>query len=124
VLTIDDISFHESTVVELYKDTTSIHLKIQDALVNAVATPLLVSFDGVRELSIDSSLSDGIWKEHEDGEILTFARAGPGVFELVIEWNDFPHHSSVTKSYRIVCDDIRLQPSSQDAPRRGDHSPR
>lgn len=62
----------------------------------------------IQAVARDGILVDDLTPEYEDGEVLTLEHT-PNSLYLIVEWNDFKKHLSVTRSYRISCGSLRVE---------------
>lgn len=99
----ENLYVHESTVIALSRDGAVVRLKLEGAHLGDLKTSGTINFLNVRQLLIDGMVSSEIGMELSDGEVLTLSCTNEES-KLIIEWNDFQSHTSITKSYVIACD--------------------
>jgi hypothetical protein len=72
-----------------------------------VVSAASVQLNGIRSITRDGLRVDDLVFEYEDGEILTLERTPTGI-HLIVEWTDFKNHKSVTRSYNVECDSVKI----------------
>ena len=102
------VSFHEATVVGLFRNGSTVTLTLDDVYIAGVQRPAKVVIEGVSVTLRDGSPVDGLHMEKEDGEILTLRREGSEV-KLAVEWNDFAAKSQETVVYSLLGQKIEMR---------------
>jgi hypothetical protein len=92
--------FHEATVVGFCRHDAVFELELEDVLVEQKKSRVLLMVQPVLGVTIDGEPSNDLLMEADDGEILTL-ELSDDFLSMVIEWNDFSHKKSVTKSYHV-----------------------
>lgn len=103
----DQISFHDAGVNGITEHGNSICVSLESVSVGGQPRNATVCFEGVREITSDGQSVEALTMEFNDGEILTLESLG-GTVHLIIEWTDFAGHRSITRSYRILCDETTV----------------
>jgi hypothetical protein len=104
---LDELSFHESTVVNLECKGSRIILSLAEVTVGESKTSVVIEVTEVSVMTVDGSVTDTVAMECADGEVLCLDILADGVFAIV-QWNDFVAHRSFTHSYRVEGRDVRL----------------
>lgn len=95
-----NLSFHESTVVMFEHTADAVRLSLSDVKCGGRSRSVNVEIRNVTSIIVDGASVNGVAMEHDDGEVLTLNVSDAEIL-LIVQWNDFRNHSSVTKSYRI-----------------------
>jgi hypothetical protein len=95
-----NVSFHEASVTRLSSEQESVVLELEGVTTRERTTNASVTVHGVTEITVDGSPTNAVAMEYEDGEVLTLD-VGPNNIRLIVEWNDFGHRRSCTRSYAI-----------------------
>ena len=108
MMSLDGISFHESSVVSFCSVGDEIRLELEEVLVSNNKTSVLLIMKSVREILVDHVQSKFVNMFFPDGEVLSLSRDGEEL-RLLVEWNHFEYKKSKTQFYQIACGDIELK---------------
>lgn len=101
------IGFHEATVVRFCRYDTNLQLELEDVLVGGRKSRVVLTVSPVLKVMVDAKLSNSPLMEADDGEILTLEMS-ENTLSLIIEWNDFLHGRSFTKSYQVLGGEVTI----------------
>jgi hypothetical protein len=100
-LQLEELSFHEATVLELSREGKTIHLVLAGVQHDGKIGSAEITFSAVRAIHRDGVSAATIGMEYPDGEVLSF-RPGSAAADLIVEWNDFESGTSNTVEYKIA----------------------
>jgi hypothetical protein len=98
---LNQVSFHEATIVDIFRNGSTVNLALDDVCIAGVHRALQVVIEGVSATLRDGSPVDGIRMEKADGEILTLRSEG-GEITLAVQWNDFAAKNQETVVYSLL----------------------
>lgn len=104
----NNLSFHESTVIDLRFFEKEFHLKLTDVSNGNTKIAVFLKVSNVSKTLIDSQSSEIIDMPTDDGEILNLSISG-ATLSAIIEWNDFQNKKSFTHSYEITGEEIKIE---------------
>jgi hypothetical protein len=103
------IWFHEADLIGVQQETDgTICLLLEGAHADDQIRNAAVRLGNVRQILLDGSPVDTIIMEQDDGEVLTLEKTTDFV-RLIIEWMDYKHHQTTTRSYCITCDSMLVE---------------
>jgi hypothetical protein len=106
---IPQFDFDDSTVTALRFEREIVILELEDVqLSDDDLRKASIRLTGVHSIIRDGMAVDNLGMECEDGEVLTLEYT-PKTLHLIVEWNDFKKHHSVTHSYKIECDSVEVE---------------
>jgi hypothetical protein len=108
MLQIKNLYFHESTIVAFSGKGALVELNLDDVQKDSEKISVRIAFVGVNRISVDGEVVKAIDMVFPDGEVLTLKLADREA-ELIVEWNDFGSHTSITKAYRIEYEKLECQ---------------
>jgi len=100
VTMMEQMSFHEASVVDFSQHGAGVRLKLEDALVDKAKRGIILDISPVANITIDGQAVDKVSMEAEDGEVLSL-EYGDGKLSVIIEWHDFNSGSAFARSYEI-----------------------
>lgn len=94
------MGFHEATVIRFCRYDAVLELELEDVLVDGQKSRVALMVSHVSRVMIDGELSNAPLMAANDGEVLTL-EISENSLSLIVEWNDFRHRKSFTKSYKV-----------------------
>lgn len=101
------ISFHDSGLLNLSQDGSTINLALEDVLVGDVQKDARVTIDGVHKIIRNGDPVSNLKMEKESGEVLTLRQEGKQI-SLVIQWDDFNARTHEIIAYILDGPEIKL----------------
>ena len=98
--TMEQMSFHEASVIDFYQYDAAIKLKLEEVLVDKMKRDVTLDLSMVTNITIDGKAADKVSMEAGDGEVLSLEH-GEGKLSVIIEWHDFNSGKAFTRSYEI-----------------------
>ena len=102
---IENISFHEATVIEFCKYNSTIKLRLDDVVIEGVKEKATLEISPVASLTVDGEISDMVSMLADDGEVLSLEYSNSSI-SVIVEWHDFVKGFEVTKSYYVTGRDV------------------
>lgn len=102
------LSFHESTVDQFSMSGDIFLIHLLDVKCSGKKLDVKIEISEIKEIFVDSSLSDIPIMLEEDAEVLQLNILGDEL-KLLVEWNNFFKKTSDTKSYRFIAKKIAIE---------------
>jgi hypothetical protein len=102
---IEQLSFHESTLIGITRQGQSLSLELEDVHTGDGNANVVITMSGVRAIVCDGKMIDKFAMEAEEAEVLTLQFSATSM-ELIVEWPDFLTHKDWTRSYQFEFDEL------------------
>src|SRR5260221_3516075 len=97
---INEISFHESTVVSFKKVADDVRLDLIEVNVLGTLMSANICIEHADKIFIDDEPAGTVEMVFDDGEVLSLDISSDDL-KLLVEWNDFKNNCAILKSYYI-----------------------